>query len=382
MSWDDQNYFGAGQGEDGWFIQGTETSTDNVTPIFTMTQGPPLPTYPPANPHTAPNDLLNGQNLIYTPYKIPMTYMDEWHFGVQHQLGGYLIEAAYVGSHMTDMGFGTDVNQVPESSLAPGNAQLLRPYPQFSAISGVTFNGYSGYNALQFSIRKPFSHGFSMLLNYTYSHSLDTGTGQGGNGMLRTDIWQNGADPAANYGSSSTDIRHNLNAAVVYQLPFGKGRQFVNNNTVADEVIGGWQASTVILVHSGMPFTPTVGTANLSGSLAGSWYPDRLASGAISNPTIQEWFNPAAFTAPADYTFGNSGRNILRGPNEGLVNFSLSKTFNIVEKVKFQIRADAYDLFNSPNFGQPNASIGTAGAGIISSANDSRTIQLGGVLRF
>ena len=89
MSWDDQNYFRRGQGEDGWFIQGTETSTDNVTPIFTMTQGPPLPTYPPANPHTAPNDLLNGQNLIYTPYKIPMTYMDEWHFGVQHQLGGY-----------------------------------------------------------------------------------------------------------------------------------------------------------------------------------------------------------------------------------------------------------------------------------------------------
>ena len=68
----------------------------------------------------------------------------------------------------------------------------------------MTFNGYSGYNALQVSIRKPFSHGFSMLLNYTYSHSLDTGTGQGGNGMLRTDIWQNGADPAANYGSSST----------------------------------------------------------------------------------------------------------------------------------------------------------------------------------
>jgi hypothetical protein len=173
-----------------------------------------------------------------------------------------------------------------------------------------------------------------------------------------------------------------LNGAIVYQLPFGKGRQFVNNNAVADGVIGGWQASTVILVHSGLPFTPTVGTANLSGSLAGSWYPDRLGSGSISNPSIQEWFNPGAFTAPADYTFGNSGRNILYGPNEGLVNFSLAKTFNIVEKVKLQIRADAYDFFNSPNFGQPNASIGTAGAGIISSANDSRTIQLGAVLRF
>jgi hypothetical protein len=292
------------------------------------------------------------------------------------------LDVAYVGSSFDNLGFGADINQVPESRLAAGNAQLLRPYPQFSAISGVTFNGRSNYDALQIGLRKPFSHGFTMLWNYTYSHSLDTGTGQGGNGMLRTDIWQNGADPSANYGNSVTDMRQNLNGSIVYQLPFGKGRQFVNNNTVADEVIGGWQASAVILVHSGLPFTPAMGTANLSGSLAGSWYPNRLSSGVISNPSIQQWFNPGAFTSPADYTFGNSGRNILFGPNLGLVNFSLAKTFNIVEKVKFQIRMDATDLFNSPNFGQPNTGIGTAGAGIISSANDSRTIQLGGVLRF
>jgi len=380
--WGDQNYFGSGQGEDGWFVQGTQTSTDNVTPIFTMTQGPPLPVYPPSNPLTAPNSLLNGQNLLYNPYHIPMSYMQQWHLGVQHEIAGFLFDASYVGSRFVHLGYGADINQVPEDKLAPGNAQLLRPYPQFSTISGVTFNGWSNYNALQVAVRKPFSHGFSLLVNYAYAHSLDTGTGEGGNGMLRTEIWQNAYSPKSNYGNSVSDIRHNFNGAFVYQLPFGKGRQFVNNNAVADGIIGGWQASGIFMVHSGEPFTPTVGTANLSGAISGSWYPNRLANGSISNPTIQQWFNPTAFAAPAAYTFGDSARNILYGPGYANLNFNLAKTFNLVEKVKLQIRADAINIFNHANFGQPNASIGTAGAGVVSSADAGRTIQLGAILRF
>ena len=382
MPWSDQNYFGSGQGEDGWFIQGTETLTDFVTPIFTMTQGPPLPVYPPADPHTAPNSLLNGQNLLYNPYHVPMTYMQQWHFGFQHQMGGFLIDASYVGSRFVHLGFGADVNQVPEDKLAPGNAQLNRPYPQFSTITGVTFNGYSSYNALQVSIRKPFSHGFSLQANYVYAHSLDTETGEGGNGELMGVTYQNAYNVNANYGNSASDIRNMFNGSLVYELPFGKGRQFVNNNAVADGFIGGWRVSAIFMAHSGESFTPVMGTANLSGAITGSWYPNRLANGSISNPTNGEWFNPGAFAEPAAYTFGNSGRSILYGPNLGLLNFSLGKTFDIVEKVKFQIRADAYDLLNSPNFGLPNASIGTTGAGIISSAYDNRTIQLGALVRF
>lgn len=380
--WGDQNYFGSGQGEDGWFIQGTQTSTDQITPIFTMTQGPPLPVYPPANPHTAPNSLLNGQNLLYNPYHVPITYMNQWQIGAQHQMAGFLFDVAYVGSSFMNLGFGLDDNQVPQSKLGPGNAQLVRPYPQFSAISGVSFNGRSSYNALQVGVRKPMGHGFSALINYAYSHSLDTGTGQGGNGMLRTDIWQNAYAPNANYGNAVTDMRQNFNGAIVYQLPFGKGQKFVNNNSVADAIAGGWQASTIFLVHSGFPFTPVMGTANLSNSLAGSWYPNRVAAGTVSNPSNQEWFNPTAFVEPAQYTFGDSGRNILYGPGFANLNFSLAKTFNVVEKVKLQIRMDADDLFNHPNFGQPNTSIGTAGAGVVSSAIDSRIIQLGAVMRF
>jgi len=380
--WGDQNYFGSGQGETGWFIQGTKTSTDLITPIFTMQQGPPLPVYPPSDPHTASNALLNGQNLLYNPYHVPMSYMQQWNFGVQHQIGGFVIDAAYVGSRFVHLGFGADVNQVPESRLGPGNAQFLRPYPQFSGISGVSFNGYSTYHALQIGGRRAFTHGLAVLASYTYSHSLDTGTGEGGNGMLRTEVWQNAYNPAANYGSAATDLRHNFNGSVVYQIPVGKGRTFVNKSGVADAFLGGWQASIIFLAHTGLPFTPVMGTANLSNSLAGAWFPNRLASGSISNPTNQQWFNPFAFAEPAPFTFGNSGRNILYGPGFANVNFSLAKDFSITEQMKLQIRADAVDVFNHPNFGQPNTSIGTAGAGVISSAITSRIIQLGAVLRF
>ena len=203
--------------------------------------------------------------------------------------------------------------------------------------------------------------------------------------MLRTEIWQNAYNPNANYGDSVSDIKHNFNGAIVYQLPFGKGKQFLNNSAGADGFIGGWQASTIFLVHSGEPFTPAMGTANLSNSLAGSWYPNRIGNGSISNPTIQQWFNPAAFVAPAPYTFGDSGRNILYGPGLANLNFSLAKHFSIPigsDVTKLEIRMDAINLFNHPNFGQPNTAIGTAGAGVISSADAARTIQLGALLRF
>jgi len=234
-------------------------------------------------------------------------------------------------------------------------------------------------------VRKPFSNGLSVLFNYTYSHSLDTGTGEGGNGMLRTDLWQRAFNPKANYGSSSTDISHNFNGAIVYEVPIGKDRRYLNKGGIANSVIGGWQASTILLVHSGLPFTPVMGTANLSGSLAGPWFPNRLADGSRSSPTVQEWFDPSAFVQPVPFTFGNSGRNILYGPSFAEVNFSLAKSFAIPirgEQTRLQIRADAMDLFNHPNFGQPNTAIGTTGAGIVSSALTSRVIQLGAVLRF
>jgi hypothetical protein len=128
-----------------------------------------------------------------------------------------------------------------------------------------------------------------------------------------------------------------------------------------------------------------MGTANLSGSLAGAWFPDRLSKGTLANPSINLWFDPNAFAQPAPYTFGNSGRDILRGPSWKNMSLSLAKNFRIRQLGEgggLQVRMDAYDAFNHANFGMPNASIGTAGVGVISSALTNRNLQLGAKLSF
>jgi hypothetical protein len=133
----------------------------------------------------------------------------------------------------------------------------------------------------------------------------------------------------ANYGLGNMDMPNIFNASVVYQLPVGKGKRFVNQGGILNGVIGGWQLSSVLQVHSGSPFTPTMGTANLSGSLANYWYPNRVGSGTVPNPTINEWFNPAAFLEPNTFTFGDSGRNVLLGPSYKDLDISLAKGFPI-----------------------------------------------------
>src|SRR5581483_4308900 len=209
---------------------------------------------------------------------------------------------------------GPDINQVPASLLGPGDAQSRRPYPQYAGISASLFDGVSFYNSLQLTARKRFAKGLSFQANYTYAKALDSGTGSGWGGTTGLDTWQIANDWRANYGASAIDVRHLFNGSFVYDLPVGKGRRFIDHGGIVDAVIGGWQISSTFQFHTGLPFTPVMGTADLSGSLAGSWRPNRTGSGSLANPTVQQWFNTADFEQPTPYTFGNSGRNILYGP--------------------------------------------------------------------
>jgi len=282
------------------------------------------------------------------------------------------------------MNFFGDANQVPADLLGPGNAQLRRPYPQYQSINENLENGFSNYNAFVFTLKHEFSQGLLFTANYTYSKSLDTQTvsnwGGGDSGLIQIT-----SSARANYGSANLDMRNIFNAYLVYQLPFGRGKRFLNQGGALNAVLGGWQVSPVVQVHSGSPFTPTMGTANLSGSLGNYWYPNRVANGAISNASVNQWFDTSAFVEPSPYTFGNSGRDVLFGPSFKNVDLSLTKRFPIPklgEAAGFEFRADATDLFNSPNFGAPNSSIGTFGVGVISTASTSRLFQLGLRLNF
>jgi hypothetical protein len=196
---------------------------------------------------------------------------------------------------------------------------------------------------------------------------------------------------------------------VVYQLPFGIGKTFLNKNALLDEVIGGWQLATTILESSGNPFNVFASSANSyqqAGSVFPNWNPwvntkpaNRSAhcqpGSGPSTGCLNEWYNPAAFLEPANGTFGNVRRNSLYGPGINQVNLSGGKTFSIPwEGIKFQLRCDAQNVFNHPSFGQPNGNLGGAtGVGqpysysalkqqITGTTVGGRSVQLGGRLSF
>lgn len=392
--WCNANY-GGGYGE-GWEVTGYQTSTDLITPIFSLSppsagllaaypslvQGPPLPLQPTGTPSPT---FLNGQPVTYYPFNAPIPYVQQLHFDVQHQLPhGIFVDAGYVWTRGVHLPFQRDVDQVPAALLGPGNAQLKRPYPQYEGIWAYLDDGVSNYNGFQLTVKHEFSQGLMFTANYTWSKAEDTQTVSnwyGGDAGLVQESYS----PRANYGLGNMDMPNIFNLSFIYQLPFGQGKHFVNQSGVLNGIVGGWRVSSGIYVSSGSPFTPTMGTANLSGSLADSWYPNRIASGKVSNPNINEWFDPTAFTEPAAYTFGNSGRNVLLGPGYRDVDLSLAKGFPIRklgEAGKLEFRADAFDLFNFSNWGFPNSSIGTSGVGVISSSSTSRNFQLGLHLSF
>jgi hypothetical protein len=382
------NTYGGPQGL-GYTAQNSQSSSDNRTPVFNLAQGPPLPVYPTDATRTP--DLLNGQSISYIPYHTPSAYAEQWQLDVQHELPrALLVDVAYVGSRTVHETLAGDYNQVPQNLIyhaAQGaDMQQYRPYPQFQSIGTTFAGGYANYNSLQARVQRRYANGFQFLTNFTYSHTLDNGTGSGYGGPgARSSLWQNTYDPADTYGNSLLDMRYVLNGDVIYDLPIGKGKHFLNHSGLLDEVIGGWQASTLFQIHSGIPFTPYIGTTNLDGSLAGTWFPNRVAKGTLPNPTIQQWFDTSAFVTPAIGTYGNSGRNILYGPAWRTVDLSLGKHFAIPwlgEASNFALRIDATDVFNHPNFGNPGTALGTGTAGVITSANTSRAVQLSGKFVF
>jgi hypothetical protein len=299
------------------------------------------------------------------------------------------------------------VNQVPQALLS-ANDQASRPYPQFQSlnVSGAPANenAISNYHSLQAVITKRVSQGISFDFSYVWSHFLDdldtSGWGSHGGAQYVQDSYR----PSANYGNSNFDIRNAFKGDVIYQLPFGRNKMFLNNNHLLDEVVGGWQLASTIIVQSGQPFTAIMASGTNSYSLGGNnfqWYPNVIGNPRLTNRSPTQWFNEAAFAVPAAGTFGNERRNQLTGPAFERVNLSLGKTFAITESIGIQVRADANNAFNHPGFNLPNNSLtvcpdsgnlpsGCSGFGAIATGTSTitsvtspgRTLQLSAHLTF
>jgi hypothetical protein len=341
---------------------------------------------------------FNGQNVTYTQYHTPDPKIYQWNLSAQKQIGQNMeIEMAYVASHGFDLNFPTDLNQIPQADLSPNDA-AFRPYPNYGSIGGSSNNAISNYNSLQVTVQRRLAAGLEFNFNYTWSHFLDSADSSGWGSRAGPQNYQIAYNPGANYSNSNFDVRNAFKGNIVYQLPFGRGKQFMNKSFILDELLGGYQISSTIQLTGGQPFSVFAVDAN-SYSQAGSVFPNY--SGISTRPkggrTIEEWYNPAAFTLPANGTYGDVRRNSLYGPGVELVNISAGKVFDIYKSVKLQIRADATNAFNHLNPGEPNGNLsnfsgqaaGTPfledtfrGQQIDSVQGGSRVIQLGARLQF
>jgi hypothetical protein len=313
---------------------------------------------------TAPT-AYNGQPVGYVQYHTPVPRIMQWNLSVQRALTtDFVAEVAYVASHGSNLNFQTDLNQVPLADLS-SNDSGDRPYPIFQGISGSTNNAISNYNSLQASITKRMRQGLSMQFSYVWAHMLDDMDSSGWGSRAGPQDFQIANNPAANYASSNFDVRHAFKGYAVYELPLGKGKQFLNGSQVLDEVVGGWQLAGTVVLQTGQPFDiyGNQNTYALAGSQFPNWVPGVSPTAGRSRAN---WVNVAAFSEPANGTFGDVRRNSLYGP--GINNFALSlaKGFSIPwrEGIKVDFRADAQNVFNHPSFSTPSGTNLSGASGV------------------
>jgi outer membrane receptor protein involved in Fe transport len=306
----------------------------------------------------------------------------QFNLQVQHEVApiGTVFKVGYVANLSRRLDNSYNYNLPDPGPGTPASRRPLRNInPRVLDVTYVTTDGRGYYHAFQASAEKRFSGGMSFVSGYTWSHSLDNVANQFGgaaNGPLPQDIRFRNSD----YGSSGFDLRHRFTHAMNYELPFGKGKKFDFKNAFANQALGGWQTNVLLTIQTGLPFTPTLAT---SVSNAGGSRPDRAKSGELDEPVRARWFDTsfntadAAWRTPAQFTYGNAGRNILYGPGRVNWDFSVFKSFALTERFKLDYRCEFFNMFNTPQFGLPNSTIGTPAAGIITSLSGAnRQIQM------
>ncbi|GAA3762231.1 TonB-dependent receptor [Terriglobus aquaticus] len=317
-------------------------------------------------------------------------YTETFNFNVQQELPfGVASSIGYYGSVGKHLRTPLNINQPNAAGVRPfRTVSANSPISPNANISGVNITqvssvGMSNYNAMWFTLRKAFRSGLNFNFNYNYSKSLDTGS-------LSGTVLQDATRPYLNYGPSDFDTTHRISFNAVYQLPF-KGNRLVE----------GWQLSGISQWQTGNPLNVT--TSSTFTGTSGVLHPNLLApvqytKTRTSASTVQ-WFTPSVCAAPATNCtfqlpatgFGNLARNALRGPGFADTDFSIEKNTAITERVKFQLRADAFDIFNHPSFGNPGTSavVGSTSLGVISSTRfpvgdlgSSRQLQVIGKIIF
>ncbi len=366
------------------------------TPALLLRNG--LPPVPPAS-----NDLLvpgygavpAGANPtlaveFFEPKGRVVPYLFTFNFNVQRQLPrNTVFEIGYLSTlgHKLNAPGSRSINQVDPSRIGPGNAQTLRPFPQFSDVRVISPTiGNSNYHGLNLRVEKRYSAGFQFNANYTWAKAIDDVESRNELGGNAGDLaFANQYNRAADRGLSGNHIAHRFIGSATWDLPFGAGKPWTSGNRVVDQVIGGWSTSAIFEARTGSPFGiiennaaaiyPTAVTVR-SDAIA----PYRRNPNWRANVLGETFFDTTTFAAPRQYTFGNLGRTVAIGPGAIIADLSVLKSFQIREQHRLQLRVEMMNFLNRANFALPNQNRGVANFGRISGligGNQARIIQLG-----
>ncbi|PYV13958.1 MAG: hypothetical protein DMG21_19730 [Acidobacteria bacterium] len=345
---------------------------DNETAVFTALETPPSSGGLPLGTGLFLQNLFVSSSLTGALFPtLNPVIIDEkdgkvlqWTFNVQRQLGDtWLLDVGYVGTRGLELPLEWDANQ-PNNALYAGGPTCIsgmsadtpcpRPYPNYQTMSYTDSIGTSIYHSLQAKIERHYASGLAVLGAYTWSKSVDTNSTYFGTDASSA-FPENSYNRSAEKGRSDFDFTQRFSLAYIYDLPF-KANQFIK----------GWEAAGIVILQTGAPYTPTV-SGNPSNNIDGNDRPNVVPGVPFypSHKSVEQWTNPAAFSVPAAYTFGNAGRNILTGPGVGDWDFSLLRNFKIGESKNLQFRAEMFNIFNTSNFALPNGSANCSCFGVI-----------------
>jgi len=394
------------------FLQTVSQRTlDTISPAFALQNGPSVAPIAPT-----PTAGL-GQGVFAVDRTLGSGYVQQWNAAVQRALTpNTIIDAAYVGSNIAHVGIpDTNLNQLSADQLALGPAllqrvpnpyfgliprsssladptipfaQLLKPYPAYTTVSLYRNNvGTTRYHALELSLRQRLARGLSYSLAYTRSTLVDDASSVFDASIL--------TGPIANYpvadsfnralerDHSTGDIPHVFVSSVVWDLPVGAGRARQLRG-LAGAIASDWTLASLVTLQSGAPVAVAQATNFNAFAGFGVQRPNLIADPTLpaAERTPGQWFNTAAFTVAPQFTIGTASRNPVRGPSYRNVDLALMRRLCLGSARSIEVRAEVFNLLNTPNLGAPNGVLGAANFGTITTAFDPRVVQIAVKLLF
>jgi hypothetical protein len=305
-----------------------------------------------------------GITALTREYEYPMTH--QWNFTLESQVASNMVvRASYLGSERQHSGTLNPINTPPP---APGAVQPRRPYQPFGNINVFENSQTSNTQQLQLSAQRRFSSGLSFGVEYAWTKALS--------GSLFDQSLPTVPDNRRLDRGNDPQIRqHYMVANYVWELPVGRGKRYLSSlSRLPNAILGGWETSGIVTLGSGLPFS-VVFDSTVQG-----WPSSRadiVGDPHVANPSLSQWFNPAAFVLPAPFRYGNSAPNSLFGPGLNSWDVAALKNFRLGESLNLQFRSEFFNVLNHPSFGNPNSNISntTRVGTITSTSNQPRVIQ-------